>query len=138
MPVTINPTPDQRGRFVVRLTGGASAAAAGLGAVANPEEVPLLILRTQLYIETPSAGAANLSVGMAANATSSATDIINALAVSCAIAGRAYNGNTIQATANAEITVPLVWTTSRFLTFTGSATTVGLVAHLIVEYVRLP
>lgn len=138
MPVAVNPLADQRGRLLIKITGATSTSAAGVGAVANPEGANLLILRSQLYIETPSTGAANLSAGIAANATSSATDIINALAVNGAITGKAYNGNAIQATAKTEITEPAIWTASKYLTFTGSASTAGLTAWLMVEYVRLP
>lgn len=137
MTATVNPDGVQRGRFRIRITGAASTAAAGLGSIANPEGVPVAILRSQLYIVTPSTGAANLSAGIT-TAAASATDIINALAMEGAITGKIYNGSTIQVTAKTEITAPAVWTAATFLTLTGSASTVGLVADLYVEYVRLP
>lgn len=136
MTVSINPNAAQAGKMVIKLTGATSAADAGLGQVANPEGVPLLITRTQLYVTTPSTGAANLSAGVVATGTAG-TDVINALAMNGAITGKVYNGNAIQVTAKTEITAPAVWTTSLYLTFTGSADTTGLVAYLFVEYIRL-
>ncbi len=135
MTIELNPGPQLKGRMHIKVTGAASTAAAGLGSLLNPEGVPLVILRSQLYIETPSTGAANLSAGIT-TAAASATDILNALAVGGAITGKVYNGNTIMPTAKTEITEPAVWTADKYLTLTGSATTVGLVAHLYVEYVR--
>lgn len=126
-----------KGAFSVYITGAVSAANAGLGAIANPEGGSVLILRSQLYVKTASTGAANLGVGIAADAVSKATDILNDLAVNGAIAGKVYNGNTIQVTAKTEISAPAVWTSGKYLTLTGSADTTGLDATLYVEYVRV-
>lgn len=128
----------QTGKLVIKITGVTGTGNGGVGALANPEGVDLLILRSQLYIVTASAGAANLGVGIAADGTTKGTDVVNDLAVNGAITGKVYNGNTIQATAKTEITAPAVWSASKYLTFTGSADTTGLVAYLIVEYLRLP
>jgi hypothetical protein len=137
MTVEVNPGPQQRGRMTIKITGAASAAAGGLGSVANLEGVPVLITRSQLYVETPSTGAANLGIGVVAAATTAGTDVLNDLAVNGSITGKVYNGNTIQVTAKTEITAPAVWTAAKFLTFTGSATTAGFVGWLFIEYVRL-
>lgn len=137
MTVTVNPDPQLRGRMAIKLQGVASTANGGIGAVANPEGVDVAILRSQLYIVTPSTGAANLSCGVAATATTGSTDIINALAVNGSIAGKIYNGSTIQVTTKTEITAPAVWSSDKWLVFTGSATTVDFVGYLFVEYLRL-
>jgi len=121
------------GRMVVDITGHAALA---IGGVKNPEGVQVAILRTTLHVITPSTGAANINIGVGAAVDTDATDIINALAMGGAITGKWYNGNAPQATAKTEITEPL-WGATQFVTFTGSATTAGLVARLYIEYVRL-
>lgn len=138
MSVEINPGEAQRDRLTIKITGGTSVANGGQGYVANPEGVDLAVLRSELYIETPSTGAGNISAGIASAANGAGTDIINALAVNGSITGKIYNGNTIQATTKTEITVPAVWQDDYFLTITGSADLTGLVAYLFVEYIRLP
>lgn len=134
--MTVSINTEGKGFMTIALTGATSTDNAGLGQIANPEGVSLLILRTALHITTPSTGAANLSVGVGASGAA-ATDIINVLAMNGAITGKVYNGSTIQTTAKTEITAPAVWTTDKYITFTGSASTAGLVATLYVEYVRV-
>lgn len=138
MTVEVNPGSQLRGRMEIKITGVAATTNGGLGAVLNPEGVDVAILRTQLFVGTPSTGAANLSCGVGATATTSGTDIIDALAVGGSITGKIYNGNTIQGTTKTEITAPAVWESDEYITFTGSATTVGFVGYLFVEYIRLP
>lgn len=125
-----------KGGFSIQINGGTPTTNGGQGAIANPEGVSLIVLRSQLYVKTPSTGAGNLGVGIAADAVTKATDILNDLAVGGAIAGKVYNGNTIQTTAKTEITAPAVWTSDKYLTLTGSADLTGLDATLYVEYVR--
>lgn len=119
-----------------RITGAASTADAGLGSIANPEGVPLLILRATFHFITKSAGAANLSVGVT-TAAAAATDILNALAVGGVTNDTVYNGFGMQNTAKTEITAPAIWTAAKYITLTGSVTTVGLDAVMMLEYVRL-
>ena len=111
-----------------RITGAASTANAGLGSIANPEGVDLLILRATLNFVTPSDGAANLGIGVT-TAAAKATDILNDLDVN--------NGFAMQNTAKTAITAPAIWTAAKYVTLTGSATTAGLDAVLMIEYVRL-
>lgn len=136
MTVSIN-TEGRGGVFTVDVVGANDANAGGLGAVANPEGTDLLILRTSWRVITPSTGGANVGIGIAANATTKATDILNDLAANGAITGKVYNGHAMQNTAKTEITAPAVWTHDKFLTFTGSADSTGMVARLYVEYIRL-
>jgi len=119
------------GYIEIPLTGALLFAGGEVAAVANPEGVPLIITDVKIYVDTPSTGAANLSVGLAANATTSDTDMINALAVNGAITGLAYHGMTALAAKGAA----QVWGTTQYLTATGSASTVGFVGRLYVSYI---
>lgn len=125
-----------KGTISYLITGAASAANAGLGSIANPEGGDILILRSTIYFTTPSDSAANLSIGIT-TAAAAATDILNALAVGSVVAETVYNGHARQNTAKTEITVPAIWTSAKYLTVTGSATTVGLSATLYLDYVRV-
>lgn len=136
MTVSVNPNSAQAGKMVVKIVGVAGTGSGGIGAVANPEGVDLMILRSQLYVKASSTGAANLGVGVVADAVTKGTDIVNDLSVA-SVDGKIYNGNTIQVTAKTEITAPVIWTASKYITFTGSGSTAGLEAYLFVEYVRL-
>ena len=117
----------------IPLTGAALFAGGEVAGVLNPEGVPLIITDVKLYVTTPSTGAANLSVGIAANATTSDTDMINALAVNGAITGKAYHGMTALA-AKGEAQV---WGATEYITATGSASTAGFVGRLFVKYIRI-
>lgn len=119
------------GYIEIPLTGALLFAGGEVAAVANPEGVPLIITDVKIYVDTPSTGAANLSVGLAANATTSDTDMINALAVNGAVTGLAYHGMTALAAKGAA----QVWGTTQYLTATGSASTVGFVGRLFVQYI---
>jgi len=126
-----------RGVLALRIDGVASTANAGQGAFPNPEGCDILILRGTLVVHTASTGAANISIGIAADATSAATDLINALAMNGVTAQTAYNCHAMQNTAKTAITAPALWTASKYLTITGSASLVGLEATLFLEYLRV-
>jgi hypothetical protein len=133
--VTVAIDPEGRGVLTIKITGVASADNAGVGQVLNPEGVNLVILRTSFYVHVASTGAANLGIGVGASGAK-ATDILNDLAVNGAITDKVYNGHVMQNAAKTEIQAPALWTTDKYITFTGSASTVGLEAYLFVEYVR--
>ena len=120
------------GYIEIPLNGAALFAGGEVAAVLNPEGVPVIITDVKLYVDTPSTGAANLSVGIAANGTTSDTDMINALAVNGAITGKAYHGMTALA-AKGEAQV---WGATEYITATGSASTAGFVGRLFVQYIR--
>jgi hypothetical protein len=124
------------GKMAINITGVAATTDGAIGAVLNPEGVDVLITRCILYVGTQSTGAANLSCGVAATATTAASDIINALAVGGAT-GKYYNGQAVQVTAKTEVSAPAVWSAGKYINFTGSASTAGLVGTLYVEYVRV-
>lgn len=125
---------DQRGMMKITITGVASTANAGIGEVANPEGVKLGILRTYLYARTGSTGAVNLDVGIAASGAKG-TDILSAFdGAQATIGGKLFY---CQAVPVNETEDAVVWTATNYLTFTGSATSVGLDADLYIEYIRL-
>jgi len=121
------------GCLEIPLTGALLFAGGEVAAVLNPEGVPLIIVDVKIYIDTPSTGAANLSVGIAADATTSDTDMINALAVNGAVTGLAYHGMTALAAKGAA----QVWAVDEYITATGSASTVDFVGRLFVSYIRV-
>ncbi len=120
------------GFLEIPLTGATLFAGGEIAAVANPEGVPLIIVDVKIYVDTASTGAANINVGLAANATTSDTDMINGLAINGAITGKAYHGMTALA-AKGEAQV---WGTSQYLTATGSADSSGFTGRLFVQYIR--
>lgn len=126
---------DQRGMMKIEITGVASTSNGGIGYVANPEGVKLGILRTYLYARTGSTGAANLDVGVATATTSKGTDILSSFdMVEATIGGKLWY---CQAVPVNETEDAVVWASTSYITFTGSASSVGLDADLYVEYIRL-
>lgn len=121
------------GYVEIPLTGALLFAGGEVAAFLNPEGVPLVITDVKIYVTTPSTGAANLSAGVNASATTSDTDLINALAVNGAITGLAYHGMTALAAKGAA----QVWGAADYITATGSASTVGFVGRLYVQYIRV-
>lgn len=134
--MTVAVESEGRGTLCIKITGVASTDNGGIGAVLNPEGVNVVILRTTFYAHTPSTGAANLSVGVASSATGAATDILNALDANTMTADTMWNGHAMQNTGKTQITAPALWQAGYYITFTGSATTVGFEGYLFVEYVR--
>lgn len=134
--MTVAVQSEGRGVLAIKITGVASTDAGGIGSVVNPEGVNCVILRTTFYAHTPSTGSANLSVGVGATAASSNTDILNALDAQSMTADTMWNGHAMQNSAKTQITAPALWQAGYYITFTGSATTVGFEGYLFVEYVR--
>src|SRR3990172_4459539 len=121
------------GKLEIPLIGSLLFAGGEIGAVLNPEGVPLIITDVKIYVDTPSTGAANINVGIAADAVTSDTDLINALAINGTITGKAYHGMTALA-AKGEAQV---WGASEYITATGSASSAGFTGRLFVEYIRV-
>lgn len=127
-------TDEQRGMLCIDIVGVASAANAGMGEIANPEGVKLGILRTYAYFATGSTGAANLDVGIGASGAK-ASDILSAFdMVQATVGGKLFY---CQAVPVNETEDAVVWSATTYLTFTGSASSVGLAGKLFVEYIRL-
>jgi len=121
------------GCLEIPLVGNALFAGGEIAAVANPEGAPLIIVDVKIYVDTPSTGACNISVGLAADAVTADTDMINALAINGVITGKAYHGMTALA-AKGEAQV---WGATEYITVTGSASSVGFVGRLFVQYIRV-
>ena len=115
----------------IPLTGAVLFAGGEIAAVLNPEGVPVIIQDVKIYIDTPSTGGCNISVGIAADATTSDTDMINALAINGAVTGLAYHGMTALAAKGAA----QVWDSDEYITATGSASSAGFVGRLFVQYI---
>lgn len=130
MSATINS--EGKGCMSIAVAGTTGTA---IGGVANPEGVDILILRATWKITTASTGAATVNIGVGAAVNTDATDIINALAANGAVTGW-YNGFVMQNGAKTAVAAPAVWSSDKFVTFTGSASTAGLVATLYLEYIR--
>ena len=124
-----------KGFFCVDITGVASTDAAGIGEVLNPEGVDVTILQAWLYTITESTGSANLGCGIAATGVK-ATDLLNDMDINGVTEGALINCFAPQATAETELSDPADWPSDEYITFTGSATTVGYTGKLLVQYVR--
>ena len=135
MTVALGTDADRKGWLEIDLTGAASAANAGLGEIANPEGCTVGITRVFFYFATGSTGAANLDVGIGASGAK-CTDIVSAMdVIQATVGGKFIFGPAAQV---AETESPTAkWTATTYMTFTGSATTVGLAAKVYVEYIRL-
>lgn len=135
MTVAISTDADKKGWLEIDLTGAASTANAGLGEIANPEGCTLGITRVFGYFATGSTGAANLDVGIGASGAK-ASDICSAMdVIEATVGGKLVHLPAVQVAETENPTA--LWTSTTYMTFTGSATTVGLAAKLYVEYIRL-
>jgi hypothetical protein len=114
---------------VVATTGGAIAS------VLNPEGVALIVTRALLYVTTNSTGAANLTIGTGTSATTDYSNMMTATAMAAA-AGKIYTCSAYSASIATEVTAPGVWLATQYINITGSASTVGLVGTLYVEYLQ--
>lgn len=120
----------QYGAYRKALIAVTTTTAGGVAAIANPEGIDLIITRAVLYIPTPSTGAATVDVGVAANATTSADNLIDGVSVAAAgakdnISDAGTNGKASQ-----------VWGATQYVTGTASATLAGMVGYLYIEYLR--
>ena len=134
MTVTVNKA-SSGGMMVIDVVGAAAATAGGIGAVLNPEGVDLLVTRTYMYFATGSTGAANITWGIGATATTASDDICDAF--DCIEATVGANAYYVQTASAEQIEELIIWEAGEYLVVSGSATTVGLAAKLFVEYVRL-
>ena len=125
---------DLKGMFKIKITGVASAANGGIGEVINPEGARLVITRTYLDARVGSTGAGNLDVGVGVTGAK-ATDILSAFdMIEATIGGKVFYGQAVPANETQEA---VIWEIGEYITFTGSASSVGLDADLYVEYIRL-
>jgi hypothetical protein len=109
---------------IVPLLGTASVAGGGIAVWTPPGGGPITIQSCNVYVTANSTGVCALSAGVAANATTSSTNLISAAALAAAA------GTTIFSAAGATIA------SNQVVTFSGSATSAGLVAKAFIEYVK--
>ncbi len=121
----------QTGAFELALVGQAVPSNGGAGEVLNPEGVPLIVKQATLYVDTPSAGAANLAVGAGA-AGAANNNIIAAQAINGVAAGSAFN-----LLAPAAGAAEVVWAATDVLNATVSAASAAFRGRLFVEYYRI-
>ncbi|MES2323275.1 MAG: hypothetical protein V4633_13505 [Pseudomonadota bacterium] len=113
----------------VAIAGVAATTGGALFAWANPENVAIVIDLFEIDITTKSTGAAAGAFGVAANATTSSNNLIDAYAMGATekvvnnIDDKGVAGKSVQK-----------MTTTQFLTGTGAATTVGLVGFVYIHY----
>ena len=122
------------GMLTIEIDGVASAANAGQGSLANPFGCDVNILRGYIVTSVISTGAADLGIGVTTVAAK-ATDILNDLDMNGVTLDIAYNCIAHDPGAK-TVTVPAVWTSALFLTFTASATMVGYKGTLYLKVIR--
>ena len=121
----------QTGCYEIALAGQAVPANGGAAEVVNPEGVTLIIKQATLYVDTPSAGAANIAIGTGAAGAANA-GIIAAQAINGVLTGLAYN-----LLAPAAGAAEIMWTAAQVLNATVSAASAAFVGRLFVEYYRI-
>ena len=122
-------TPNLR-TAVISLPGVAATTGGGIATWQPPEGGPVILLRCIVNVTVVSTGAANLSVGTGSSATTSYTNLITASDVHTAVI--TLDSLTLQAVvpANQALLMPA----ANFVTFSGSGSTVGMVASALIEY----
>jgi hypothetical protein len=131
-----------RGVAIVPLAGTTLTTGGAIGSWLPPEGgAGVVITRCIANITAKSTGAANLTAGVAANATTSASNLIAATAVgSAAVVADSFTSQIIAATAaeSGIQTLAIAMTANQAVTFTGSASTAGLVGTAFIEYYLAP
>lgn len=109
--------------------GGSTATSGQILAIENPEGVPIIVTHAVLHVITGSSGAAALSVGVAANATTSSTTLFSSQSVNT-------GANTVY---QANPTATGYMAATDYLTATvASGDVTGLVARLDAVYYKVP
>lgn len=120
----------QKGAYAVDLA--AVSGNGGVASIANPEGADLYITRVILHVVTPSAGAATVDAGIAANGTTSSDNLIDGKTVATA----GVFDNLIDGGSNGK--AGQKWASGQYLTTTqASGDVTGLVGQILIEYVRL-
>lgn len=124
---------------VIPLTATTVTTGGGMGSWQPVEGGPVVITRCVVYVATASTGAANVSAGETTTATTSSTNLINAASVHTTGSTIDNITNQVQTATAAEsglIQTAVLMPAGNFVTFTGSASTAGLVATAYVEYFK--
>lgn len=111
----------------VPLIATTSTSGGGAGSWQPIEGGIFVVTRVHVIVATGSTGAANLSVGVGATATTSATNLIGATSITTGVT------NIFSETTSA---VPQYAAAGKFVTFTASATLAGLVATAFIFYYK--
>ena len=138
MTVAISTDAAQSGWLKIRIVGNATAAGI-VGSVANPEGVPLQIVRGVIYFTTGSTAASTYNIGIGASAVGDYNDLMSAFAMNAA-ATTVWQvvGQDLASEAAATTPKGLLWPAASYLTMTSAAAaSTGLVADLFLQYVRL-
>jgi len=116
---------------VFPLTATSATTGGAVGAWAPPGGQAVAVTRVIIYVSTASTGAASLAVGVAASKTTSNAGQIAAGNANAVGLLDSQNGLASAAPAGAQICA-----TGSYVTFTGSATTAGMVATAYIYYVK--
>jgi hypothetical protein len=116
---------------VIPLTATTSTGGGAVASWTPPEGGPVYIERAELITTTKSTGAATVTVGTAANATTSSGNLMTTADVGTALIS--YD-NITNASTSGKAGQPLA--AGSYVTATGSASTAGLVGNLIITYVK--
>ncbi len=125
---------EQKGCYKEALVAITTTVGGGVFSLLNPEGADLLITRVLLDITTEATGAATVDAGIAAAATTSSDTLIDAGDVGSAAALLDNADATDQGT-NGKASRK--WGSAQYLTITASATLLGMVGNIYIEYVRL-
>ena len=123
----------QAGRYkkaIAAITATTFAGGEILG-LANPEGEDLIITRFIFDVTTEATGGADADAGIAADATTSADDLLDGVDVGSAAA---LFDNIKDQAGNGEEAV--AWDSDEYLTITPSASAAGLVGNVYIEYIR--
>lgn len=121
--------PEQKGAYKVALA--ALDTAGGILAMANPEGVDLIVTKLVLNVITVATAACTVDAGIAANATTSADNLIDGQDVNAATGAFGSPSGT-----NGKPAV--LWASNQYLTVskvTGAAA--GLAGYAYIEYIRV-
>lgn len=120
-----------RGAMRATLTAATDTTPGGVLSLANPEGADVYVTRLILNVTTPSGGAAAVDAGIAADGATSSDNLIDGKSVAAAtVADNLKDGGT-----NGK--AGQKWAAGQYLTITASATTAGMVAEAIIDYVLL-
>ena len=121
-----------KGCYKYALTAGTTTTGGDVLSLANPEGVDLLVTAVILDITTDATGAANLECGIAADGTTSASDIFDTVALAAGTFDSRDADN--QGTTGKGLQK---WESDEYLTITPSATCAGLVGNAYIQYIRV-
>jgi hypothetical protein len=119
----------QKGAYKVPLA--ALDTAGGVLSIANPEGVPLIVTKVVIDLITKSTGAGTLDVGIAANGTTTADNLIDGLDVNAAAGAFGSPSGTNGLPAKK-------WGVTEYLTASkATGNMAGLVGYAYIEYIRV-